>query len=780
MTRMNWQLTAILIVLMSLVCGCGSGAQREAGSQLIQPQVDSGSLQGMPAFPTDEQAGPAAQRDTSVALEFSIGGGSAFDFNGTQEAPFFMRLTPADTDDLKYSVYRVPDLLPIVEFSEINLVLSELTTGANYHFGFADYTSGRWELTSREAPGSAMNVELSAGFDGARNVSPAGNIYIAVIVDGGEAQDCVVEQLDFSYEQPIGIPEFNAVSKGIFEDEIFIAWNGVFGADTYDLFYKEADQPDDEYSLLLAIDDPFTNNVSHRDNFPPGKEAVYGVHYEYRIRANAGLETGEFSEREVGFMQTPQPRLYTTPGALADAVELNIKINPFPDNYTIDLFRDGELVLDDIVMTDSYSQILIDEFLGEPEPIAGPLEYTAIVNGAQGPSLPSEPVIGCISEWDPTRIDFTDVSGGILSDIAPGAGSSSGSLAIAYHLGAEPELHYALMDTSQAITSVKVADAESSTHPAIANLGGRPWVAYIKTDDNGGARGLYVARGSSADPTDGGSFSPVQVHGMDTAGHQVRMEVVDGRLALMWAGLEGGLTQITYYAYATVPDPQQPSDWVVLNLSVASVGLTPVDFDLADDDGRPAIMALDGQNLIYSTAPDASPQEADDFTSVPIDSFANAQSGGVDMLVHDGLIRCAVLYSGPGIDTVARYFEAENDDPGQSFWDEYTIDNLQDARVRDIALTMGNDGFPLVVLRDVDNDWPLITRPFVQVTAMESFDWSRGAVLPDEDDRDISTSSESSIRVINHNGQVFMVSDSTNNEIATFQELHVIRELPKQ
>ncbi len=774
MTRTLLIMPVLLLAALLAACGGGGNSTQTGSVPAVNSMADS---PGFPGIPTQEPPAQELPRNSSVALEFGLSGGSAFDFNGVQEAPAFMRLTPSAANDIRFAIYQLPQISPQASFSSINVVLSELTTGADYHFAFADYSSGRWELTSREAPGSAMNVELSGSFDAARHISPAGNLYLAVVVDGSLAVDCVVEQLDFSLEQPLGIPVIDFATQGTSEQAISIGFTGVNGAESYDIFYKEEVQPDTEFALLDSKTEDGFDFFSHSADFPVGKEAEYGVRYEYVMLARAGLEFSEFSESVIGFRQTPQPTLFTTQRALTDRVELAVAIGNVPVSYTVDLFRGADLVLDDEPLLESFGQILTDDFSDLAQPLAGPLSYTAIVNGPNGPSLASEPVTGCIAEWSAEVLVSSDAVNGFFADMDDAADASVAGAAYVVYNELAGQILYLLDDGG--LGTVKVADAQTAMHPAIVNHLGVPWVAYLKTDAVNGNPGIYLARGSAANPVDGGSFSSIPLVEVTPLGSQIRMEEVDGRLAMMFA-IESspGFADI-YYAYAQVADPQLASDWTFIRLMGASIGSLPLEFDFADLEGRPAAMYLEPTNVGFFIADDSSPSSGSDFKL----HFATAVSGfeppnAVDVMVHEGRFHAAYLYGDTEEDIVIGYMQQKSDTiPASPFdWETRTSAILFDKRVRDVAVVIADDGIPLIVLRNADSDWPEVLRP--QLNASGEFlalPWTYGPIFPNEQFREINQFLKVGIRAMLHDGQVHILAESTFDEDAIVQELHVLK-----
>lgn len=767
------------LYMLILLCtaGCGSDGPQQVETSLVSTSTAPATLDDLPAMPLDRPVDPAIQRGISVLLEFSIGGGSAFDFNGVQEAPFFMRLTPADADDLKYSIYQVSSIDPGVSFSEINIVMSELTTNASYFFAFADFSAGRWQLFTRTAPGSAMNVDLSTDFSGTDHVSPAGNVYIAVIADGAETADCVVEQLDFQLEQALGIPVIDFVAQGLSEGSIFMTFSGVPGAESYDLFYKEEAQPDSSYELLINIPGNSFGSFSHAADFPVGKGAEYGVHYEYRVRANAGLETSGFSDPKVGFRQTPQPRLTTTQRALTDRVELQVEISDVPVNLSLDLFRNGELVLDDVELLTNNGQVVVDDFSDALEPIPGAHSYTAIVNGPSGPSIESEPTTGCIAEWSAEQLIGGNPDDGFFSNIAGPADPSVGQACFVVYSEADTMIEYLV--NGEGLSSVKVADTQVASHPEIANLGGRPWVAYLNASFLHAEPGLYVARGSSANPTEGGSFSTVPVHESSPLGSMLSMEVVDGRLAVMFAAQIDISTDGLYYAYANVPDPQQASDWTVVEFLSSPKGSLPLAFDFTELDGRPAGMYLADDSVRFFIADDAFPETSLDFSiHNAVGFFGTPPAKAVDVLVANERFQAAYLYGETEELVQVGYLLQDNAEIPDSAagWDHFTVLDSNDKRVRDLALVIADDGVPLILLRNADVDWPELLRPRLTLNGNIKFEpWSYGEMFPNELDRNINQFLDIGIHAVMFDGQVHALNESRSTAGESEYQLHLLR-----
>jgi hypothetical protein len=200
-----------------LHCSCGRSSKLEGApdpapreAAPITPAAPSPSAALLPALlpalPHDEPATPAeiiSRRGNAVALITQRGDNAAELSGGSAVDTASRNATVAAGDTaFGYAIYRFEDLLPEDLPGQLVLELGEARP-ASLYVALPDYSTGRWELHAFAAPAVSETLGLSGGLN---VLSPAGNLYAAVLVEQGQevTLDSVSLWLDSAAPPPHG------------------------------------------------------------------------------------------------------------------------------------------------------------------------------------------------------------------------------------------------------------------------------------------------------------------------------------------------------------------------------------------------------------------------------------------------------------------------------------------------------------------------------------------------------------------------------------------------
>ncbi|MCB1188344.1 hypothetical protein KDL29_14360, partial [bacterium] len=234
-----------------------------------------------------------------------------------------------------------------------------------------------------------------------------------------------------------------------------------------------------------------------------------------------------------------------------------------------------------------------------------------------------------------------------------------------------------------------------------------------------------------------------------------------------------------YYAYANVPDPQQASDWTVVEFLSSPKGSLPLAFDFTELDGRPAGMYLADDSVRFFIADDAFPETSLDFSiHNAVGFFGTPPAKAVDVLVANERFQAAYLYGETEELVQVGYLLQDNAEIPDSAagWDHFTVLDSNDKRVRDLALVIADDGVPLILLRNADVDWPELLRPRLTLNGNIKFEpWSYGEMFPNELDRNINQFLDIGIHAVMFDGQVHALNESRSTAGESEYQLHLLR-----
>ena len=157
---------------------------------------------------------------------------------------------------------------------------------------FASTTAG--EILAIDAGGNLLwSYETGTPNIYRLSISPEGYLYAA----GWEGGLLV-------FGERIPLRDFTA-SDGTFQEEIHLQWTGLPDASGYEIEYTSADgnSPAD-WTQLAETAGADAIQYSHTQDEPVGREAVFGLAYEYRVRAlYDAADPGPWTEPERGSMQ---------------------------------------------------------------------------------------------------------------------------------------------------------------------------------------------------------------------------------------------------------------------------------------------------------------------------------------------------------------------------------------------------------------------------------------------------------------------------------------------
>jgi len=674
------RLASALVALV--LCSCGAGGRQSVdNSPGPQPIASADQLPGLP------QEEPGSARATSVNLNLMLDGDEFLDTNTQAIGEGELVLAPNEpgVGPLAWATYRFSGVAADFTPSTLSVGLSGMAAGEEYYFALADYALGGWQVIPVTADGPSGTFGLLDYFSGPNNISSLGNLHVAVLTYN---LSLTIEFLSLQGNGSLTAPQNFAASDLASPNEIVLTWDLVPGAEKYEVFYKEAGQPDEFYGFLSeAGDNDGRGYFQHTENIPIGKPAVFGTVYEYKVRAVAGGEDpSPFSNPDTGTRGYEAPYFLE---ASDQAYEDHVLLLWFADTgaeeseWSYGIVRDD--VLFDIVTVTTggggwYLDTTVSDFAEH--------EYRVYRGSPEvGYSDPSPADTGSRGKWEHTTILAVDTGDRTLADIEVSPEDPTVP-AIAYFLENLTSLYYG---GNGPASFHLVAQAGMYDTMELTIFDGRPWIAYSNYSPVYGTLGVKLARGKVSAPRSMDDWDVYNIYDCSLYGGEIAMEVIGGRLAMLFnEDLGGGETQL-HYAYPTVDDPQSANDWVISSFGEFTGVNRPKYFDIADRGGFPvAVYQNIGGIALFegSTVEPAGPQ---DWTEYPVNRWWDpGNASGVDLSFHDGqayIAYCEGGFESPG-QTVMTY--TLNWPPAAEDWFHSSIADFNDEEVKGASLQFHN------------------------------------------------------------------------------------------
>ncbi|MCB1186000.1 hypothetical protein KDL29_02440 [bacterium] len=674
------RLLLILPAICCLLSACsGSRSEHAAGTQaqILAPQHPGVPL---PQFPVEV---PDAPRSPSVGLNLSVDGGNFHASSEAKNMDSFVTLT-APAQEVRWAYWQFGGLAADLQVTSLTANLSHFSGGPLYVL-LADFANGSWQVTELPLEAGGQVVELFAGTaDG--YISPAGNLYIGVLVYDGRST--VVENLTLIGNGALQPPSNLNATDAEFADRVEISWEQAAGATGYRLYYKLAGEDDSAYGLLADLSGEESTFFEHRADNPPAKPCVYGQQYVYRVQSTATLEQSEqFSNADEGTRQLPAVAdFYVSDRAFGDHV--HIAGVYFKEASEVDLYRDLVKIATIPIASFEFSY---DDDPGD----FSAHEYNVLAIGAEGPSASRLPVNGCKADWDYLSVALHPLTG----ETRASAAVINGVPAIAYWLEQPQKLHYAYADAAQptAWTDVELANTyKVDARMSLVGVNGKPWIAFSYESRNGLGtdRKIQIVSSTATEPTSFTDFAnEYSIYVDDSDADAVVMKQVNGGLGLVFANDDypGGSV---VYAYSSLAEPAQ-GDW-----SYSIAGTLPADpvwdFDIAEFNGNPAVVMQTNTELHLSLAHSPAPSVPADWDShrvIDISSSSYGNSAGVDMHERNGLPAIACAWGNlEGVGAVAYLLSGTGSMPAvNTDWTGGIVVNLNDQEPKNLSMEFIGD-----------------------------------------------------------------------------------------
>jgi hypothetical protein len=654
------------VLLAALLLSC-------SGERSATPGASPVATGGLPPFPV-EAAERTAPRSASVDRSIVLNGTDYFETNALVNGDTTLHLDPAQpgVGPLSWAIYRLEGIGQGLVASEFTLVLGDMVAGESYYYAFADFGTSAWSVQAQTAASATEEVSLLGSFDAARHVSPGGNIYVAVLT-----HDLLLTVQSLTFRGTHGLPApRNMYATDMLSPYYTYIWADLVpGATGYEVFYKEAGQPDEFYGFLaVASENEGKVFLEHTANLPVGKPAVFGVEYEYKVRAIAdGEDPSPFSEPDNGMRGMPAPhKVIATDQVFEDKIFV-VWFSDTQDNlleYRYRIIRD-DIVIDEVVLPNttgggSYEDMTVPDFAEH--------KYQVVQVAPDGVSGISPPDYGCRADYNQTTLHAVGTGDDTRADMEVSPADPT-KPAIAAYIEGDNQVVYG-QASNPSFNPVAEADVRETMQLTIYD--GRPWILFGNHDEAFGPVGVRIARGKIAGPTSEEHWDVYTILECDLYAEELAMEVIGGRLALMFAD-ESGEDYILRYAYPNVDDPQVGLDWEVFKVETYGWLDRPLYFDLAERQGLP-LAAVQRVEVAIDLLEAASAQPGDqgDWTVYPVEigtSVAGPQ--GVDLLVRNDVAYIPFIESDiEGVGRIMLMYSTQWPPVGEFAWFPSFIDSV--------------------------------------------------------------------------------------------------------
>jgi len=674
----------------------------------------------LPAVPDAGATPDIAARQVSVNLNLQLDGIDFVQTNAIVDGISSLRLVPdgGDLEPFLWAIYRFDGLSIDASVSTLSAALSELTVDGQYYFALADYNLNSWQYFSRTADSAGATYNFAADFDPPRHIGPLGSVYFAVLT---YALPATIDFVSLQASTSLAAPQNLVAADGTNGQALLVSWDVVPGAELYEVFYKEAAQPDEFYGFLVeTTGDTDSPGFSHTADFPVGKPAVYGVEYEYKVRATAaGDEPSPFSAPDTGMRRLPAPYFFYASDRLDDekiyVAWRSPASGPGPREFTV--FRDefsgnpgGLQQIDDAFF-------LVDD----PGDLAEH-EYYVFETGPEGDSPPSQVDTGSTGEWETQVVATIDGFGNFYADMEPAAHDPS-SAAVCY---AQDDLNQVVYGWLADGTSTvhEVAAAQSDGTLALANHMGRPWIAYYNQEPVLGTQGVYIARAQTPQPASAADWDTYLVQAGDLGSDKLVLEVIGGRLALAYTEFIGVGDYRLHYIYALADDPMEGPDWadcVVDTFDNGSDGAEQL--DLIEWQDLPLIARQGDEEGALCQASSLTPADAAGWTSyqMPLESGPVGRAKGLELSDDNGMLYVLSLEGSAEGDGRMLSTRPQAWPPGPADWHETHIFDSFDVSYGGLSV-LYDQSRPMIAWSQDNREYPRFAFPVF--AAEEELTWN--------------------------------------------------------
>ena len=693
------QALTLAILSCLLLCAACVGAKERSSTELA-PVLGESALAGqLPGLPEDAWS-EAAERSARAIFSYELEATSAYQTNGDFLFPSDLALLP-DPGELRYAIFRFGGIDPQAIVTALEVHLLNNAEEAELHFGLADFSSGRWEFITQTASTSPADFELRDSFDPERHVSPGFACYLAVVVtqpDSAVEIDKLVISADGDSVPPLNF----LASDALYGDRVQLNWSAVPNADSYQLFYKLASAGEEAWELLKTVPGDKTT-VNHEDDFTP--PCLYDVLYDYKLRALAGEQFSQFSKVDSGYRRTPAPYfLQATDRMFPDRVELWFP-QIFEDNFTIDVFRDGLRIADDVTVDppDLLEPYMMWADTAAPDVLEH--EYFIVVNGSEGSSEPSPQDTGCRGQSSNSRLRVAFEPAQFLASGLIIGPEGSEQIAYAFHNTDDDTVEFMHLDpfviglpALEVVQSVSLTSNDISIESLARD--GRPYLAYSSDDDNFAAEGLWLAWPTPVLPTEDEDWQTLLLDEGSLRGDRIAMANFAGGIGILYL-ISPFESSDTILKFCWIPDPDGgPITDVELHpvRTYADLEEHMLAFDMVELQGLPYVLyglGIQGTSRLYAMRAGHVPPQGDldwqehlavDF----LQQYGSAQD--IDMVVHDGRLHAAVGVGNGETDTFLVAINGMVDVPSSgNHWGGSIVADTEGITAQGVSLLFSGD-----------------------------------------------------------------------------------------
>ncbi|MCB1217078.1 hypothetical protein KDL44_06780 [bacterium] len=710
---MHLRLSGLLLcVLLLAASSCGGG---QSGARLESVSAGNQSLQQLlPGIPQDPLDGEEL-RDASALVNDSIQGREAVSHNGSIVNQSLL-LKPDVDASIRYAVYRIPGIGPQTPFSGLSVEMSGIESDGLYYFALADFSLQRWQFKAIGASADSETFDLLDIVDPLSQSSPQGNLYVSVVVVGKVAAFGSVDRVHVEYTAALHAPEVLTASNGLYAGFIRLEWSQVPGAQSYEIEYRPAGADESAFSFLAELSTELEPIFQHASDSPVGDEAEYDFAYDYRVRALTAEEQSDWSAVATGLRRTGRPELAVSRRQIHIGVVIDVITQEIRPGSTVTIYRnDTELHTDQPLSggDNRFFDFFTDDYSA--------YSYTAIITSDLGPSLESEPALGCSGQWISREVATNDPGYGGFGDIDPDLDPALAGPAICYWDDDRNTIRYGVLDPGGDLFVDVIKADLPEIHMALAHHAERPWIAWPAKAAEGLTQGLYISRGTGPNPAAAGAFMSYQLQEGEVAADSIRMNNASGRLEIMWSSrLLSGSLEVLNYAYALKDDPLDADDWRITRVleDVPSFRRVPREFDFGHLEGRVAglwVVDNDDEVQMFRALVD-NPQLPADWEVVTVTAYGPSYEypSGLCLEQEGELLHCAyTIPPGSGNGGLLAYLPLSIGD-GELQHEPLKILSMgNDVNYEGICMSLLDSGQPAVFSSIDGNHAPLITSPLL-------------------------------------------------------------------
>ncbi|MCB1220659.1 MAG: fibronectin type III domain-containing protein [Planctomycetales bacterium] len=702
---------AMLTVLAASCSGNGSGSsplQPVDNTTGGLPQADS-----LGAIPQDVFSDEAL-RNASETFGYLLEGRDCFLTNGVENKDHSLLLQPVNADDSRFVVYRLPGIHPDAEIGKLEFVLSQQQPGQDIYFAVADYASGRWDFHRTVQSGDPYVFNMQGFVDLGRNLSPAFNVYIAILMRGsgsGLTVDNVVVSNDS--DAPPAPGWFRAADGGS-PYSVQLRWEDLdFPVSPVQVEFRDTTVEGSQFALLYET----KGEYSYLHNSLSPVPCVPGVIYEYRMRYTLDGHWSPYSLPDTGFASLPTPLwMDASDGLHEDHVELHWPEAGFGHNARFSIYRDGEEIEDEVILTNQYGIFTYYDYTVT--------DYAAHAYDVYAYEAGETGLVPASDTGFRGNRDGSDILEAPAGELFHGGMAliANDTLGIAYNdTGNNALMFRALPGSLTGYSPLSRIDwATLPSDSVVLEQNGLPAVAW---ENSGGTvldQGVYMAFSTKALPESDEDWIVETIELIKPTG-DLAFAIIDGRPAVSYMHYNANTKQTSWRLAQRSGPLGVGGSWTVSDIVVLAQGeYVPHNFAMAEYNGRIAIAfdnQLPGGNLLaahcmFST--DLSPVGSQDWVSHQVQTtHVRDMLADIGLQVLDGELQLACMVKESGkVYVITKLYRATSPFPAIfSDWEEFFADNILDHGVTHLALS-SVAGKPVYARSSTAEDAALLMLPY--------------------------------------------------------------------